>query len=126
VQYTQGGSLLSCSVSGLNTKPGHCQWPGQPEAKSTIRSGLDRTVIDVSYRCTQFSIKMLGDIAVFLVVAALPSSLAVDNGLGRVPMMGWSTWCTDGPCFQDVCTQDEVREYVSSLSSLARFIGQLS
>jgi hypothetical protein len=25
---------------------------------------------------------------------------AINNGLGKVPMRGWSTWCTSGPCFQ--------------------------
>ena len=23
----------------------------------------------------------------------------------RTPMMGWTTWCTDGPCERDVCNE---------------------
>jgi len=31
--------------------------------------------------------------------------------------VGWSTWCTNGPCFQDVCTQDEVKSVVSAMAA---------
>lgn len=57
--------------------------------------------------------------AVALLVAASVVVLARgdNNGLGRKPMMGWSTWCTDGPCFQDVCTEDETYSVVAAMNS---------
>ena len=37
---------------------------------------------------------------------------ALDNGVGRTPPLGWSTWqtCGDGACGHDVCTEGEVKE----------------
>lgn len=52
-----------------------------------------------------------------LLLALNEPVFAINNGLGRTPPMGWSTWCTDGPCFQDVCTQDEVKSVVTAMSA---------
>ena len=52
-----------------------------------------------------------------LAVYCLRDAFATNNGLGRRPPMGWSTWCTNGPCFQDVCTQDEVKSVVLSMNA---------
>ena len=37
------------------------------------------------------------------------SANALDNGLGRLPPLGWNTWCTLGPCGRDYCDEQEVR-----------------
>ena len=51
-----------------------------------------------------------------LALLALPTR-AINNGLGRVPMNGWATWCTDGPCFQDVCTEQEIKSVVLAMEA---------
>jgi alpha-galactosidase len=35
-------------------------------------------------------------------------ALALDNGVGLTPPLGWSTWCSQGPCGVDYCTEHEV------------------
>ena len=32
-------------------------------------------------------------LATVLALACAPSAAALDNGVGRVPPMGWSSWC---------------------------------
>ena len=36
---------------------------------------------------------------------------AMDNGVGRVPPLGWNTWvpCGDSACSHDVCNEAEVK-----------------
>lgn len=36
------------------------------------------------------------------------AALKNNNGLNRVPVMGWNTWCTDGICERDVCNETEI------------------
>jgi hypothetical protein len=58
--------------------------------------------------------------AVALVAAAVVAVAPVrasDNGLGRVPLMGWSTWCTDADCGRDYCTEDEVKSVALAMAS---------
>jgi len=47
---------------------------------------------------------------VILVLCLTGVVIGSDNGLGALPPMGWNTWCTDGKCGRDVCTEDEVKE----------------
>ncbi len=51
-------------------------------------------------------------------LALVGPALAVNNGLGRVPMMGWSTWCTGDPCFTDICTEDEIHRCAGRVPQL--------
>ena len=43
------------------------------------------------------------------------TSVANNNGLGRVPLMGWNTWCTAGSCARDVCNDEEILEVAHAL-----------
>jgi alpha-galactosidase len=40
---------------------------------------------------------------------------AINNGLGRTPLMGWSTWCTEGGCSRDVCSEGELQSVAQAL-----------
>eukprot|EP01084_Bolivina_argentea_P002908 5425_1 len=40
---------------------------------------------------------------------------AYNNGVGRLPYMGWNTWCTDATCGYDVCNSDEIREIAQAM-----------
>jgi len=51
------------------------------------------------------------------IVALLAVAGAVNNGMGRVPMMGWSTWCTGDPCFTDICTEAEIHSVVDAIQA---------
>ena len=33
---------------------------------------------------------------------------ALDNGVVRLPLLGWNSWCSFGPCGTDVCTESQV------------------
>ena len=62
--------------------------------------------------------------AVLALLLALPALVeARDNGVGRLPALGWNTWCTGGACGQpgyvhnasrpalhDVCNEAEVKQ----------------
>jgi len=44
--------------------------------------------------------------------------LGLDNGLARLPPMGWNTWCTENsiiPCMDDYCTDKEIRSVADSM-----------
>jgi alpha-galactosidase len=47
----------------------------------------------------------------------LPSGVALDNGLGKKPPRGWSTWqtCGDDSCGHDVCTEQEVKAVATAM-----------
>ena len=34
---------------------------------------------------------------------------ALDNGMGKLPPLGWSSWCSEGHCGNDYCHEHEVR-----------------
>ena len=40
-----------------------------------------------------------------------------NNGVGRLPYMGWNTWCTDATCGYDVCNSDEIKEIAAAMLS---------
>eukprot|EP01119_Soliformovum_irregulare_P010620 TRINITY_DN2622_c0_g1_i1.p1 TRINITY_DN2622_c0_g1~~TRINITY_DN2622_c0_g1_i1.p1 ORF type:complete len:412 (-),score=92.41 TRINITY_DN2622_c0_g1_i1:141-1376(-) len=40
---------------------------------------------------------------------------AINNGLGRLPPMGWNTWCTAGHCERDYCWDQEIREIADAM-----------
>jgi len=44
-----------------------------------------------------------------VLAACATCSLALDNGLGLVPPLGWNTWCTLGPCGRDYCDENEIK-----------------
>jgi alpha-galactosidase len=50
-----------------------------------------------------------------LLVVVAPLVAAINNGLGRAPLMGWSTWCTDGSCGRDVCNEAEIHDVAQAL-----------
>jgi alpha-galactosidase len=54
-------------------------------------------------------------IAIFLLLPAVAH--AYDNGgIGALPLMGWSTWCTDDLCgLIDVCTEKEVKSVADAM-----------
>ena len=54
----------------------------------------------------------------FAFVASLASlASAYNNGVGRLPYMGWNTWCTDETCGYDVCNSDEIRDVAKAMQS---------
>eukprot|EP01094_Clydonella_sp_ATCC50884_P002197 TRINITY_DN11687_c0_g1_i1.p1 TRINITY_DN11687_c0_g1~~TRINITY_DN11687_c0_g1_i1.p1 ORF type:complete len:425 (-),score=48.40 TRINITY_DN11687_c0_g1_i1:107-1381(-) len=43
---------------------------------------------------------------------------ALDNGVARLPPMGWTTWCTDNgiiPCYNDFCNETEVKSVADAM-----------
>ena len=49
---------------------------------------------------------------------------ALDNGLGRLPVLGWNTWCTLSSCHQagsysheyhDVCNEEMVKSVAQAM-----------
>jgi alpha-galactosidase len=55
-----------------------------------------------------------------LAVAALATAVrAYDNGVGRFPPLGWSSWCTDDiTCgILDYCNEQEVKQIADTLVS---------
>ncbi len=55
-----------------------------------------------------------------LIVLALTLSvsvtLAYNNGVARLPPMGWNTWCTQDICgLIDICTDSEIRSVADSI-----------
>lgn len=55
-----------------------------------------------------------------LVVCVLCTCLASDNGLGRNPPMGWTTWCTDNfliPCENDFCNEQEIQAIAQAMAT---------
>jgi alpha-galactosidase len=40
---------------------------------------------------------------------------ALNNSAGLVPPLGWSTWCADGPCELDYCSEPEVKAAAEAL-----------
>ena len=59
----------------------------------------------------------VGALAILLLVAAVgPLVHAYDNGVARLPPMGWNTWCTDDICgLFDKCSEDLVRQQADAL-----------
>lgn len=52
---------------------------------------------------------------VLLLLAMVASALAIANGVGRLPAMGWNTWCTESfECTDDYCTEAEVMSIADS------------
>ena len=41
--------------------------------------------------------------------------LSYNNGVGRLPFMGWNTWCTDGTCGLDVCNDIEIKQFANAM-----------
>jgi len=54
-------------------------------------------------------------VAFFL--AALRLVAGYDNGMGKLPPMGWQTWCSVGPCGTDHCFDGQIRAMADSLVS---------
>jgi alpha-galactosidase len=53
----------------------------------------------------------------FAAVLLCGSALALDNGAGLRPPMGWSSWCTEGSCGRDYCDETEVQAMANTMLS---------
>lgn len=63
-------------------------------------------------------------VGIFLVLVVLAQlrleAAALDNGLARLPPMGWSTWCTENdvlPCYDDFCNEQEIRSVADAMAA---------
>lgn len=65
------------------------------------------------------SISVATTVVVVVVVGACvfaPNVQGYNNGLGRLPPMGWNTWCTDDACgLVDKCTESEIRSVARAM-----------
>jgi alpha-galactosidase len=59
---------------------------------------------------------MLSRFAVIAAVLAIAVS-ALDNGMGLLPPLGWSSWCSEGGCETDYCHEAEVRQVATAMLS---------
>jgi alpha-galactosidase len=50
-----------------------------------------------------------------LLLALVQSALGYDNGMGKIPPMGWQTWCSVGPCGTDHCFDGQIRAMADTL-----------
>ena len=48
---------------------------------------------------------------------------ALDNGKGRVPPIGWNSWCTDVSCTKDYCTEAMVHRQADAVAQHLRPLG---
>lgn len=64
--------------------------------------------------CVQ--IRLLSALAIVTLVLP-PQCVGYNNGLGRLPALGWNGWCTDGPCQRDVCYEKTVLEIADAMIS---------
>jgi len=53
----------------------------------------------------------------FLVLVLFTVVDSLNNGLARLPVLGWNTWCTEGNCGRDYCDDTEIREIVDAMST---------
>lgn len=49
--------------------------------------------------------------------ALINAVFGYNNGIGRLPFMGWNTWCTSGTCETDVCNDVEIKQVAQALLS---------
>jgi len=57
-------------------------------------------------------------ITLLLVAITIYAVSAIPNGVGLVPPMGWTTWCTDTPiipCYDDFCDEHEIKSVADSM-----------
>jgi len=57
------------------------------------------------------------NIRCFLLLASSGVVSGLDNGVVRLPLMGWNTWCAFGPCGTDVCTEQQVLDTITAVST---------
>ena len=50
-----------------------------------------------------------------MLASAIVGARALNNGMGLVPPLGWSTWCSNGPCGKDYCDENMVRAAASAM-----------
>ena len=64
-------------------------------------------------------IRHVRQVETMLQLLAASATLGVNNGMARVPPLGWSTWqtCGDPSCGHDVCTEVEVLAAANALVS---------
>ncbi|KAJ9461397.1 Alpha-galactosidase [Diplonema papillatum] len=53
--------------------------------------------------------------AALLAAGMLQPAAALDNGVGLTPPLGWSSWCDDGRCGRDYCTENETKAAAEAL-----------
>lgn len=51
----------------------------------------------------------------FFLLFIVGDSVCSDNGLGKLPPMGWNTWCSIGKCGRDVCYEDEIKDVANAM-----------
>ena len=53
------------------------------------------------------------------VLGAVQLGVALDNGAGRTPPLGWSTWktCADAHCTHDMCSESEVLSAAAAMKA---------
>jgi alpha-galactosidase len=57
-------------------------------------------------------------VRVLTVIAALAvAAAALNNGAGLTPPLGWTTWCGDGPCGNDYCSESYVKTAAEAMLS---------
>lgn len=61
-----------------------------------------------------------GLVAVILLFAA-SVVVALDNGAGLTPPIGWTSWCSDGQCELDYCSETLVKESAQALLTNGMF-----
>ena len=43
------------------------------------------------------------------------TAAALDNGMARVPALGWNSWCTDVACTKDYCDEQLVKTQIDAI-----------
>ena len=46
----------------------------------------------------------------------ITSTRALPNGVARLPLIGWNSWCSFGPCGTDVCTEAQVNDTMTAMT----------
>lgn len=57
--------------------------------------------------------------ATVLSLSVVPLVTGLDNGAGRTPVLGWSTWqtCGDTACSHDACTETEIKSVAVAMAA---------
>ena len=54
-----------------------------------------------------------------LFITTIPTSNALDNGVGRTPPLGWNSWetCGEKTCGHDICNETEIKSVALGMKS---------
>ena len=53
----------------------------------------------------------------FSFLLMLRVAVSLDNGAASLPLLGWNSWCSFGPCGTDVCTETQAMETIEAMES---------